>query len=455
VKGLAAARRVSWGVGDQALSSLTNFFLGILVARSVSPDDFGAFALAFSVYVLALVATRGLTGEPLVVRHSHTTPADWHRATAGSSGLALAMSLAFAAAVAVLGVILGGRIGEAFVALAIVLPGLLVQDVWRFAFVAQGAPKLAFVCDLVWAVILLPSLLILDQGASTSLALPILIWGASALISAGVAIAIGRILPSLRRIGEWFRESRDLGLRYAAEALIGLAPSQVTLFVLGAVAGLTATAALRGAQLLLGPVQMLVIGITMVGIPEGVRLARARGTLGLRRPAVILSAAISLITLTWGITMSLLPRDVGEKLLGDTWPLALAVLVPLTLGYAGGALGFGPSTGLRVLADARRSLPARSVDAGSQAIGGVGGALLGGVVLAGVVVSAAVGAACGLAVGLCIGTVAYWLAFEASMKARVALGDQARPLEGDELEMAIADAAAPQSGASAHRTIDL
>ena len=71
MSGLATVRRVGWGVGDQALSSLTNFFMGILVARTVSPDDFGAFSLAFGAYVLALVVSRGLTGEPLVVRHSH------------------------------------------------------------------------------------------------------------------------------------------------------------------------------------------------------------------------------------------------------------------------------------------------------------------------------------------------------------------------------------------------
>lgn len=38
--------RMLWTFADQALSSLTNAALAIVVARSVSKDDFGAFGLA-------------------------------------------------------------------------------------------------------------------------------------------------------------------------------------------------------------------------------------------------------------------------------------------------------------------------------------------------------------------------------------------------------------------------
>ena len=53
-QGVAVLRRFGWGMGDQALSSLTNFAVGIAVARSVSASAFGAFALAFSFYSIAL-----------------------------------------------------------------------------------------------------------------------------------------------------------------------------------------------------------------------------------------------------------------------------------------------------------------------------------------------------------------------------------------------------------------
>jgi hypothetical protein len=43
----AVSRRAGWGFADQALSSLTNFGLGIFVAATVSAEQFGTFALIY------------------------------------------------------------------------------------------------------------------------------------------------------------------------------------------------------------------------------------------------------------------------------------------------------------------------------------------------------------------------------------------------------------------------
>ena len=44
------ARRLGWGVGDQAVSSLSNFAMGVFVARSLGAAGFGAFALGYVTY---------------------------------------------------------------------------------------------------------------------------------------------------------------------------------------------------------------------------------------------------------------------------------------------------------------------------------------------------------------------------------------------------------------------
>ena len=73
------ARRASWSFGDQALSSLTNFALAVVVARAVTAEEFGAFGLAFSAYLLVLGLVRAVTAEPLLVRASHVEPAEHAR----------------------------------------------------------------------------------------------------------------------------------------------------------------------------------------------------------------------------------------------------------------------------------------------------------------------------------------------------------------------------------------
>ena len=77
-----AARRLGWGVADQAVSSLTNFAVSIYVVRTLGAAQFGAFSLAYVTYSFALSASRGLATDPLVVRFSGTDLGTWRRAVA-------------------------------------------------------------------------------------------------------------------------------------------------------------------------------------------------------------------------------------------------------------------------------------------------------------------------------------------------------------------------------------
>src|SRR5439155_4829421 len=66
----ATAGRLSWGLVDQAVSSLTNFAVGIYVARSLGVTAFGIFSVAWVTYGVVLNISRGLATDPLVVRFS-------------------------------------------------------------------------------------------------------------------------------------------------------------------------------------------------------------------------------------------------------------------------------------------------------------------------------------------------------------------------------------------------
>ena len=111
-----ASSRLSWGVADQGASSLTNFLLNILVARTLGAEQFGAFTLAYVTYGFALNASRGVSIEPLLVRFSVMDMKTWRRATSRCTGTALLVglvlgTLAFAAAI-----LMGGTTGKAFLA---------------------------------------------------------------------------------------------------------------------------------------------------------------------------------------------------------------------------------------------------------------------------------------------------------------------------------------------------
>src|SRR5271169_1710816 len=151
-----AGRRLSWGVADQAMSSISNFAVNIYVARTLGAVQYGAFALAYVTYGFALNASRGLATDPLLVRFSGTNLPAWRRAVKKCTGTAAAVGLASGACVLAAAALLNGTARLAFLALGLTLPGLLLQDSWRFSFFALGRGGQAFLNDTVWVVALIP-----------------------------------------------------------------------------------------------------------------------------------------------------------------------------------------------------------------------------------------------------------------------------------------------------------
>ena len=176
---------MGWGVADQGMSSLTNFAVNIYIARELGAVEYGAFALAFVTYAFALNASRGLATDPLLVRFSATDLPTWRRAVASSSGTAAVTGVVTGMIVLAVTPLLGGSTRMAFLALGLTLPGLLLQDSWRFAFFAHGRGALALLNDTVWAIALVAGLAILRVTGHETVFWLVFVWGASAGLRRG------------------------------------------------------------------------------------------------------------------------------------------------------------------------------------------------------------------------------------------------------------------------------
>jgi hypothetical protein len=368
--------RVGWGIADQALSSLLNLGLGLLVARSVTSNAFGAFALAFSTYLLVLGVCRALIAEPLLVRHSAATEAVWRAAVRAATGAGLLVGLAFGVVCLVSGRLVGGLLGEALFALGLVLPGLLLQDTWRYAFFAGGQGKRAFANDLAWLVSLRPVLTVLELIGVHSVEAFVIGWGLAAWLAAAVGALQARLIPNVCLAHRWISTQKDLAVPFLGE-FVAVGAGELALFGVGGLVGLAAVGALRGGQILLGPLRVLFLGIRLVAIPDGVRLLR-RSPLELRRLAGVLSTLLVAAALGWAGVLLLLPATLGEKLLGSSWQHADATILPLSLAMAGIGAMTGAFVGLRALAAARRSLRSRVLIVPFTLAAALAGAELGG-----------------------------------------------------------------------------
>jgi O-antigen/teichoic acid export membrane protein len=111
------AGRLSWGVVDQAVGSVSNFALSLYVAKEYGPRGFGAFSLAFITFTVILNASRGTATDPLMVRYSGASGARWRGATAAASATAIMVGAVAGVGCAVVGLLLPQPVGPAFIAL--------------------------------------------------------------------------------------------------------------------------------------------------------------------------------------------------------------------------------------------------------------------------------------------------------------------------------------------------
>lgn len=398
-------RRAGWGIADQTASSLTNFALGIFVARQTSPTVFGAFAVAFVTYVLFLNVGRAVVAFPLLIRYSGDATPRWADGARRATGAALALGVAVGVACIGVALIAGGNLGAALLGLGICMPGLLLQDAWRFVFVAGGRDREAFFNDATWVGVLAVVFGALVAIGSDSVFEFILGWGFAASVAAGVGTTQAGLRPAVKGIRSWFGEHTDLIPRFTGETVARVGVEPVSSYLVGLISGLVAVGALRAAGLILGPFNIFFQGVHMAALPEASRLLR-KSSSALMHWCLVLSLGMTGAAAAFGGICLALPDPLGRWLLGASWEAAQPVLPPLIAGLVGLVGAAGAVVGLRALAAASRVLRAAAI---SSVIGVIAAAL-------GAWVGGATGAAWGLALGSWSGSAASWMEFRAALR---------------------------------------
>jgi O-antigen/teichoic acid export membrane protein len=388
------AYQYGWTIADQVVSSATNLVVAALAARALSPADFGEFGLLFAVFLIAVGLCRAWVTEPLAIRHAGDEEA-LAAAMPPSVRVAAGMGLCIGSALIATVWIVTGELRSSALALTVFLPALLVQEVLRLGLIVRQRAFSAFVNDAVWfAVAAAPLLMFRD---STTAASALAWWGLGALTAGLIGFRQHRISPVGGSTRHWLRLHRDLGWRYTIEFLAASTTGHFLVVIVGAILGLAAAGAVRGAQVLLGPLTVMFAALTAQAVPHLASLRdRPDRVMAL---SVRLSGAFVGIALAAGVVLLLLPDRLGTEVLGDTWAPAREILPAyvaswLAVGVAGGAM-----VGLRALGLASRSLVVQLLTA----------ALTTGLVLLAAQAFEVSGVVTALAIGNGIGAFVWWL----------------------------------------------
>jgi len=283
---------------DQCLSSVSNFAVGVVVARVAGVSGFGAFSLAYAMWLVLAACHRSLVTDPMAIENDLHADKVTEVAEHVRMGLAAELTLGIASALvsAAIGTVLvavGEReFGTSFLVLAPWLPFLLAQDYWRWVGYMKGQPHKALANDVVFDVVQAVLFgIILVVGVRSS-AVAICAWGLGAAAGAVYGLWQFSSRPSLAGGIERIKGRWKLSKWLLAGAVSSQVTSQSTVVLTSAFLGPSGIGGLKAAlNLVAGPSLVLIQAGGSIGLPEASKGLKERGWSGLRRVQRIITVA--------------------------------------------------------------------------------------------------------------------------------------------------------------------
>jgi len=192
-----------WAVGDQGLFAGAHFILNILLARWLTPEAYGAFAVAYSAFLVLVVLHDALLVQPLLVygtEEFRDNFAGYLRALVlwGNGAMAIAGGLLLAGAGLWLDRAGAPELARALIGAAVAQPFILFLWLVRRATYARNQQHQAAAGGIVYIVLVLAALYAMHQWSVVSPSAVFLILGVAGLV-VGIGIMWGLgALPGIR-----------------------------------------------------------------------------------------------------------------------------------------------------------------------------------------------------------------------------------------------------------------
>jgi O-antigen/teichoic acid export membrane protein len=343
---------------DQGLISGSNFMVSILLARWLLPDQYGAYAVAFGIYMLLALVYQSLMLEPMGVFGSSTYRSNlrgylrtlgWiHVAISVTSCVALIIAWAVAHRLGA-----GGAVTGALGGIAFALPGLMLFSLARRSFYVELSPAPAAAGALIYLTVVLAGLYVVYKHALLSPFSAFLLLGAGALVTGIVLMFRLRSglsgsgpAPALRET--WNRHWRYGGWAFAS-CIAAWLPSYIYYPLLSSFKGMAQSGQLKALMNLTMPFEQTKGALFMLFLPYAARVVEQQGktgtrTLGGRLTLVSVIGAI----IYWSIIIPL-HKPVFQILYSGRY-MEVAYLLPLlALGQIFWSAAYGPSIALRAM----------------------------------------------------------------------------------------------------------
>jgi len=284
---------------DYGLFSGSNFLLGVLLARWMAPEQYGAYALAFSIFILVTFLYQALILEPLSVFSGTTYPNNLRGYLNSNVWLHWGISL-------IICLVLGGTAvaaqvwwhspisAMAFAGMTLATPFILIHALGRRSFYLKLSPgPAAFGSAFYCAFVVGGSFLVYRLDWLTAFT-AYLVMGLAALVGGLVMLfqLHAKLEPATAklRLGTTWVKHWEYGKWALATCVVGWIPTYVYIPLVSKFSGLAVAGELRALMNLGGPVLQTYAALSMLFLPLAARVQSTQGRRGTSRLTLKLTA---------------------------------------------------------------------------------------------------------------------------------------------------------------------
>lgn len=342
-------KRLGWGFGDQAASSLTNFAATVVAVRYLNSEELGGFFLAYNICLLALLLFRSALGQPYLIA---TTSLRW-LTSPGMMSEAILLGVVLGIPTAAVGLALGAQGGSALAVGGLCLPLIFGFEARRYTYFQQKSYRAAFAIDSAWGLLFVATVwFVLPRIPSFGGGAPLLVWALAGGIVVIVDCIFNRVAYESERERSWIRRLGPISRPLVAESMLARGVPQLSVYTLAVTAGLASVAVFSTARAAFGPLTVLSAGLTTIGLVEIASNRRAMRSIWLARGigGALAASAIALLGILWVFFEPL------GRVLGDNWRDTRSVLIPVGLSTALASYALVQVVWLRALVAMRKTL---------------------------------------------------------------------------------------------------
>jgi O-antigen/teichoic acid export membrane protein len=288
---------------DQGLSSISNFAVGVVIARVVGASGLGGFSVAYAGWLVLAALHRSLITDPMAISGDVRTKGVGSAVEQGFAAellLGMGGAVTLAAIGSTLWLLNDAAFGIAMLALAPWLPVLLAQDYWRWIGFLTRHPGRSLTNDIVFNCAMAAALVLSLAAHVHSIAAVVGAWGLGATAGAIYGLRQYGTRPTFTGGLAMLRHRWSLSKWLAGNSLLTTAGNQAYVIIEGVFLGAAGLGGLNAASTLVwGPVGVLIQAGGSIGLPEAGRAHADKGWAGLTRVAQIVTMSAILCVGLW------------------------------------------------------------------------------------------------------------------------------------------------------------